>query len=110
MFNQSFRRLLVSGVALAAALVALSPVSSVAAEATNKLGDVTGFERDGDSYTFESGEAALRVTFEDADMVRVRLAPNGEFTDPANDDPTEPGAPDADIVVKRDYRGGQSSV
>ncbi|SDK49764.1 NPCBM-associated, NEW3 domain of alpha-galactosidase [Nocardioides sp. YR527] len=110
MFNQSLRRALVAGVALTAGLVALSPVSSVAAEATSELGGVTGFERDGDSYTFESGEAALRVTFEDADMVRVRLAPNGEFDDPANDDPTEPGAPDADIVVKRDYPGGRSEV
>lgn len=34
MFNHSIRRLLVPGVALAAALVALSPVSSVAAEAS----------------------------------------------------------------------------
>ena len=110
MFNQSFRRFLVAGVALAAGLVALGPLSSVAAEATNELGDVTGFDRDGDSYTFESGGAALRVTFEDADMVRVRLAPNGEFDDPANDDPTDPDAPDADIVVKRDYPGGHSQV
>lgn len=110
MFNQSFRRFLVAGVALAAGLVALSPVSSVAAAATNELGDVTGFDHDGDSYTFRSGEAALRVTFEDADMVRVRLAPNGEFDDPANEDPTDPAAPDADIVVKRDYPGGHSQV
>ncbi|GAA5025755.1 hypothetical protein GCM10023317_72700 [Actinopolymorpha pittospori] len=76
----------------------------------SQLGAVTGFEADGDTYTVTAGAAKLRVVFEDADLFRIWLAPNGQFTDPANADPepSDPDAPDADIVVKRDYAGAGS--
>jgi alpha-glucosidase (family GH31 glycosyl hydrolase) len=76
---------------------------------TGRLGDLTGFRADGDTYTVESGRARLRIDFQDEDLFRVHLAPDGRFSDPANDDPEDPKAPDADIVVKRDYRGAGST-
>ncbi|MER6615268.1 hypothetical protein [Streptomyces xantholiticus] len=71
------------------------------ASAAERLGDITGFEANGDEYTVSSGQAKLRISFQDDDLFRVHLAPDGRFTDPANDDPSDPKAPDADIVVKR---------
>ncbi|WP_460626358.1 RICIN domain-containing protein [Intrasporangium mesophilum] len=99
----------VAGVA-ALALTGLVAVSAPAQAADGQLGDVTAYSRDGDTYTFGSGAAKLRVEFDDTDLFRVQLAPNGTFSDPANDDPADPKAPDADIVVKRDFAGGGSSV
>ncbi len=109
-FNHTVRRgAVVAGVA-ALALTGLVAVSAPAQAADGHLGDVTAYSRDGDTYTFGSGAAKLRVEFDDADLFRVQLAPNGTFTDPANDDPTDPKAPDADIVVKHDFAGGGSNV
>ncbi|MFE6969975.1 TIM-barrel domain-containing protein [Isoptericola sp. NPDC057653] len=92
---------LVPGLALAV------PAASAAGEdaaAGTTLGDVTGMERDGDTFTFAAetsaqGEAKLRVSFLEAGALRVWLAPDGEFTDPANDTPSDPDAPAARIVV-----------
>jgi alpha-glucosidase len=110
MFNHSLRRLLVVLAILGTALAGLAVTAPATIAAVGRLGDVTGYQRSGDTYTFESGAAALRVVFADDDLFRVWLAPDGEFTDPANADPTDPNAPDADIVVKGDYPGGRSSV
>jgi alpha-glucosidase len=92
--------------ALTGLMVTTPPTASAA---TGEVGAVTGFSADGDTYTFRSGDAALRIAFEDDDLFRVQLAPDGTFTDPANDDPADPDAPDADIVVKRDYPGADTS-
>ena len=94
----------------AVALSGLVAHASPAAAADGHLGDVTGFTRSGDTYTFASGPAKVRVEVDDASLVRVQLAPDGTFTDPANDDPADPSAPDADIVVGRHRVAGSSSV
>jgi len=99
---------LVAAMSVGAAMSPLTPQAPASADASS-LGDVTGFEVDGDSYTFASGDARLQVEFADDDLFRVHLAPSGNFTDPANDDPSDPSAPDADIVVKRDYAGARST-
>ncbi|MET8307830.1 hypothetical protein [Micromonospora sp. NPDC005173] len=58
---------------MAAALLCSPPAASAAA---GSLGDISGFTAEGDSYTFRSGAAALRVNFEN-DLLRVWLAPDG---------------------------------
>jgi alpha-glucosidase (family GH31 glycosyl hydrolase) len=93
---------------LLGALTALAPGASSTAAEPGRLGQVTGFEADGDTYTFASGDALVRVVFYDDDMFRIWLAPDGQFSDPANDPPADPADPDADIVVKRDYAGADS--
>ena len=103
---RSVTTLLAASALLLGGLAALTPP---AAAADGALGDATGFVADGDTYTVSSGEAKLRIEFQDDDLFRVQLAPDGVFTDPANDDPADPDAPDADIVVKRDYSGAGSS-
>lgn len=111
MLSQRIRRPAVAIAASAlvlAGLTALSPGASAAGD--GQLGDVTSFQRDGDTYVFGSGAAKLRVTVEDDDLLRVEAAPDGTFTDPANDDPADPDEPDADIVVKRDYPGAGSTM
>ena len=114
MFNQRFGQLTVLTAVAALGLGTLAAVApSVAAAApadAGQLGDVTGMTRDGDVYTFSAGSARLRVTAQDADLLRIEASPDGTFTDPANDDPSDPDAPDADIVVKRDYPGGKSTL
>ena len=37
------------------------------------------------------------------DVFRLWMAPDGNFTDPANTPPTDPGAPASNIVTKTDY-------
>ncbi|MET8571539.1 TIM-barrel domain-containing protein [Streptomyces sp. NPDC004783] len=111
MNGQSRARLLAA--ALAAALLTAAVPSyagtRAAPAADGRLGDATGFTADGDTYTVASGEARLRISFPDDDLLRVRLAPDGHFTDPAGDDPADPDAPDADIVVKTDYEGARTT-
>ncbi|UQA92061.1 RICIN domain-containing protein [Streptomyces halobius] len=110
MNKQTRARLLVSALATALITVVV-PVYAGADEpaAGDRLGKATGFTADGDTYTVTAGEAELRIDFHNDDLFRVHLAPDGKFTDPANDDPAKPGAPDADIVVKSDYEGAGSS-
>ncbi|GLZ78894.1 hypothetical protein Afil01_37010 [Actinorhabdospora filicis] len=93
---------------LAAALAATALIAPAAAFAAppasdGALGAVTGFHADGAAYTFDAGAAKARVMFSLDDQFRLQVAPDGEFTDPANTPPQEPGAPAADIVVKTDY-------
>ncbi|WP_240617428.1 RICIN domain-containing protein [Nocardioides speluncae] len=95
---------------LGTALAGLAVTAAPTVAAGGQLGDVTGYERSGDTYTFRSGAAALRVIFSDDDLFRVWLAPDGKFSDPANADPNNPHDPDADIIVKGDYPGGRSTV
>ncbi|WP_412537791.1 glycoside hydrolase family 31 protein [Longispora sp. K20-0274] len=83
-------------VGLVLASSALSATPAVAAD-PGQLGAVTGFAADGATYTFSSGAARVRVAFQRDDVFRLWLAPDGEFTDPAN---TGAGAK---TVVKTDY-------
>ncbi|MQA25924.1 MAG: DUF5110 domain-containing protein [Micromonosporaceae bacterium] len=86
-----------------------SAAARAAALGETTLGDVTGFTADGATYTFEAGDAKVRVIFQRDDVFRIWLAPDGTFTDPANDDPSDPTAPAADIVVKDDYARPQTN-
>lgn len=63
---------------------------------------VTGFSVAGGTAEISAGPARAKVIFLADDVFRIMLAPNGEFTDPANSPPEEPG-PDANIVTKRNY-------
>ncbi|MEV6521887.1 NPCBM/NEW2 domain-containing protein [Longispora sp. NPDC051575] len=94
--------LLAAAVGLVLASSILSPGTAVAAD-PGHLGAVTGFAADGATYTFSSGAAKVRVVFQKADVFRLWLAPDGEFTDPANTAPADPAAPKANLVVKTDY-------
>jgi alpha-glucosidase len=106
-FDQSLRpraarRRVAGGVAAALVAGALAVPAAVAADTAadeaGSLGPITDVTADGDTFTFAAGEAALRVTVAAPDVLRVEMAPDGAFTDP-DDDPDDPGAPDADIVV-----------
>ncbi|WP_233223466.1 TIM-barrel domain-containing protein [Amycolatopsis sp. CA-128772] len=52
---------------------------------SGSLGALTGISADGPVVTLKSGSAAVRVSFPAAGAVRVWLAPDGNFTDPAGD-------------------------
>lgn len=52
---------------------------------SGQLADLTGVTEDGPVTTLRSGAAAVRVSFPRTGAVRVRLAPDGKFTDPAGD-------------------------
>ena len=110
MFNHRIRQALATVAVSALSLAGLSALAPGAQAATGQLGDITSITQDGDTYTVRSGTAALRVVVEDNALLRVQVAPDGTFTDPANDDPADPTAPDADIVVKTDYPGGGSTL
>ncbi|WP_328618341.1 DUF5110 domain-containing protein [Amycolatopsis sp. NBC_00355] len=69
-----------------AAVLGLSPATAYAdppAEPSGQLGDLTGISADGATVTLASGSAAVRVSFPADGAVRVWLAPDGSFTDPA---------------------------
>lgn len=58
------------------------------------VGNVTGFTRSGNSFDIATDAAPkARVTFHRADIVRIELATNGSFTDPAG----------SDITIRRDF-------
>lgn len=88
-----------------AALLALAalPASGAAAQDGSALGKVTGFESGNGNYTLSAGQAKVRVQFLTEDAFRIWLAPDGNFTDPANTAPDDPSAPDSNIVVKDDH-------
>ncbi|WP_329055882.1 DUF4968 domain-containing protein [Amycolatopsis sp. NBC_01488] len=70
----------------AAAALGLAPTAAYAEPAaapSGQLGDLTGISADGPTVTLESGAAAVRVSFPAEGAVRVWLAPDGTFTDPA---------------------------
>ncbi|GGB18011.1 hypothetical protein GCM10011492_04830 [Flexivirga endophytica] len=111
MIKHPFRRwiaVVTTAVLALAGLAALTPSASAAA--AGHLGAITSVQQHGDRYVFTAGPARLRVTVEDADLLRLEVAPDGTFTDPANDDPADPKAPDADIVVKTDYAGAHAQL
>ncbi|MEU7789005.1 TIM-barrel domain-containing protein [Amycolatopsis sp. NPDC049159] len=70
-----------------AAIVALglAPSAAYADSPSGSLGDLTGISADGPVVTLKSGAAAVRVSFPAESAVRVWLAPDGTFTDPAGD-------------------------
>ncbi|MFC5821030.1 ricin-type beta-trefoil lectin domain protein [Nonomuraea harbinensis] len=53
-----------------------------AAHAATTIGPVTGFGRTGDTFTITAGSAQVRVDFARADVFRLWLAPDGDFSDP----------------------------
>jgi alpha-glucosidase (family GH31 glycosyl hydrolase) len=110
MFNHRIGQVLATAAVSALALAGLAALAPTAQAATDQLGDITSLTRDGDTFTVRSGPAALRVVVEDDSLLRVQVAPDGTFTDPANDDPTDPAEPDADIVVKTDYPGAGATL
>ncbi|MGW4519535.1 TIM-barrel domain-containing protein [Amycolatopsis sp. NPDC004378] len=74
------------GCLAAAAALGLAPTAASAepaAAGSGQLGDLTGITADGPTVTLESGAAAVRVSFPADGAVRVWLAPDGTFTDPA---------------------------
>jgi alpha-glucosidase len=73
-------------------------------------GPVTGFAVHGDTAEITAAPVKLRVTFLTDDVFRIWMAPNGNFTDPANTPPERDGAPAADVVVKHDYAGVAPAV
>lgn len=89
-----------------AGLLAVLPAS--AADGTS-LGEVTDFSAGNATYTVSAGQAKVRVVFLDDDVFRLWLAPDGNFTDPANTPPTNPNDPASNIVVKNDYRPPQTT-
>jgi alpha-glucosidase len=94
------------------ALVAGALVSTSAAAiqaAGTSLGTVTAFAADNATYTLTAGTAKVRVAFLKDDVFRLWLAPDGEFTDPANTPPTDPAAPASNIVAKTDYAKPKTS-
>ncbi|MEO6411407.1 MAG: RICIN domain-containing protein [Pedococcus sp.] len=110
MFNHRIGQVLATLTVGALSLAGLTALAPSAQAATGQLGDITSFSQDGDTFTVRTGPAALRVVIEDNALLRVQVAPDGTFTDPANDDPAKPGDPDADIVVKTDYPGGATTL
>lgn len=73
------------GVLVAVALLGLAPAAASAdpSPPSGQLGALTGISADGPVVTLNSGAAAVRVSFPDAAAVRVWLAPDGTFADPA---------------------------
>ncbi|XVV06564.1 NPCBM/NEW2 domain-containing protein [Actinosynnema sp. CA-248983] len=96
------RKLRRAGIA-AALVVALAPGEAASAAPGGDLGAVTGFEAGDAAFTLESGTAKVRVKFLADDVVRIWLAPDGTFSDPANTAPEDPSRPSSNIVIKTDY-------
>jgi alpha-glucosidase len=71
------------------------------------LGRITAVEQNGAQVALTAEEGAARVTFLEDDVLRVEADPSGSFTDPANDEPADPNAPDADIVVRDEWPGAE---
>src|SRR5215471_19082987 len=92
-----------SVVALALLAGALVYTAAPARAAATTLGDVTGFTAARSTYTLSAGAAKVRVVFLKDDVFRLWMAPDGNFTDPANTPPTDPGGPASNIVTKTDY-------
>lgn len=74
MINHLFRQwvaLLATAALAFAGLVAVLPTAS--ADAAAHLPDITAAHHDGNRYVFDAGAAKLRVTVEDADLLRVEI-------------------------------------
>lgn len=73
------------GCLAAVAALGLAPSAAYADSPAGRLGDLTGVSADGPVVTLKSGAAAVRVSFPAESAVRIWLAPDGNFTDPAGD-------------------------
>ncbi|GAA0632925.1 hypothetical protein GCM10010174_62620 [Kutzneria viridogrisea] len=83
-------------------LVGLNPVPAHAA-APGHLTDLGSVSTDGATTTLSSGSAQVRISFPNSSAVRVWLAPEGKFEDPAgNKIIVNPGAP---VTPKRVDKG-----
>src|SRR6478672_8774556 len=76
-FKHTARRGVVAFAGAAVALSGLVLVSGPAQAADAHLGDVTAYSRNGDTYTFGSGVAKLRVEVDDTDLLRALV---GQYT------------------------------
>ncbi|MCM6776308.1 DUF5110 domain-containing protein [Nocardia sp. CDC159] len=70
------------GLLVSAGALAIPPTASADAD-TGRLGDLTGVVEDGAATVLKAGAAAVRVSFPNPESVRVQLAPDGQFSDPA---------------------------
>ncbi|HEV7687440.1 MAG TPA: DUF4968 domain-containing protein, partial [Acidimicrobiia bacterium] len=68
------------------------------------VGRVTSIDVRRGRVEITAAPARVRLVFLADDVVRIWMAPDGRFTDPANTAPPR-GEPDAGIVVKADYPG-----
>ncbi|AEW97500.1 glycoside hydrolase family protein [Streptantibioticus cattleyicolor NRRL 8057 = DSM 46488] len=66
------------------------------------VGDLTGFAAHGAEYDLTAGAARIRVDFVRDDTVRIRLAPDGTFTDPTGTDIVLPQGPPPHTSWHRD--------
>ncbi len=66
---------------LAGILVGLPTAQAEAGD--GRLGDLTGISDDGPAAVLRAGAAAVRILAPNPEAVRVQLAPDGKFTDPA---------------------------
>ncbi|KUJ70527.1 glycoside hydrolase [Streptomyces albus subsp. albus] len=55
-------------------------------EAAETVGDITGFDADGATYTLTAGSAKARIGFVSTTAFRLELSPDGTFTDPVGGD------------------------
>ncbi|HEV7861686.1 MAG TPA: TIM-barrel domain-containing protein [Acidimicrobiia bacterium] len=88
------------------AVLGLPVMARGAAPRLTGLGPVTSLVVRGNTVEIVALPVRAQVIFYTEDLFRIWLAPDGAaYTDPANSPPERAGAPDADIVVKRDYPG-----
>ncbi|WP_246411221.1 TIM-barrel domain-containing protein [Amycolatopsis dendrobii] len=106
-------RLMQSLRCLASVLVLLAVAAPATAHAASapagQLGDLTGVSADGPVTTLTAGTAAVRVSFPSAAAVRVWLAPDGTFTDPAGSKIVLPSGK-APVVPKSTDRGAYWAI
>lgn len=50
------------------------------------MGNITGFSKEGQTFTFESNHAKVKIDFCREDIFRLQMAYDGEFTNPAGSD------------------------
>jgi alpha-glucosidase len=94
-----------AGLAALLVVVGLPALAPSAPAATAVPGPVTGFDVRGNTVSIEALPARLQVVFHADDLFRIWMAPDGNFTDPANTPPERAGAPGSNVVVKTDYPG-----
>ena len=90
---------------LAAGLGLSAATAEGASPAAVGPGPVTGVTLRGDTVEITAPPARAQIVFATDDLFRIWVAPDGEFSDPANSPPLRDGAPNANVVVKRDYPG-----
>ena len=94
--------------AVLAAVLAVFGLPAMARGGTPHLtgpGRITGFKVVGNTVAIDAVGGRFQVVFYTDDLFRIWMAPDGNFTDPANTPPEREGAPNANVVVKHDYPG-----